>query len=255
MKKLYFLIFIAAVSAACKKTNSKPETAQPVLASSRFYYFDGSYYTQTYTYNASGLLVRDQDHTSEGRLMSSREYRYDQNKLLKEVTLNSATARVAQYQYTYQDGKPVKLEYLEYSGGSAEKIYEQLFEYKAGELQKISMNYFNGPPSYYILVTRTGRNITGQKTYLLPGGVLSEETTYEYDSHINPYNRLGFPDLGNPRYASANNVIRILTTKTATGLTEEISSEFEYNAAGLPLRQDNRFKDGRRLHEQSYTYR
>ncbi|HKG07925.1 MAG TPA: hypothetical protein VKB19_15775 [Pedobacter sp.] len=261
MKYIYLLALIAITTIACEKGSRgpglEPPKSDPVpgsLKSSNFYYVDGSYYVKHYNYDGSGKLISDQDKTPESVLMSSREYAYNNDGQLSILSLRSATAKVAEHAYTYQAGVLVKSEYRENTGGTFTTIFEQVFEYSAGKISKVTVNHSNAVPSYYITYLWNGNNVTGQKRYGLPAGNLLEETVYEYDNKPNPYYKLGMPKDGNPRYSSVNNVTLNSTKLAATGITEQIIAEFEYNTSGLPVKQDNRFKDGRKLHEQSYFY-
>jgi hypothetical protein len=255
MKKLYILLAVVLAAGACKKepVSPPPVGTKEVLTSLKFYYLDGTYYQQFYEYDASGNLMRDEDRTSEGRLMSFRQYYYEKGKL-KDVTLNSSTSKMAQYRYTYTDNKPTRFVYQEYKDGTIRNLYEQLYEYDESGLSRITVNNFDGSQSYYINLTWEGKNVKSQKIYVLPAGNLTDETIYEYDTAVNPLGKLGSLSVGNPRYNSVNNVTKITNTKASTGLVEEIISDFEYDSSNRPVKQYNRFKDGSKLHEQSYNY-
>lgn len=254
MKKLYSAILIALLAVGCRKKDPEPPVSyKEVLTSSKFYYVDGTYYEKFFEYDHSGNLIRDEDRTSEGQLMSFRSYHYEGGKLI-DVILNSASSKVAQYHYSYQNNKPVKFIYQEYKNGTIRNLFEQLYEYEGSSVSKITVNNFDGSPSYYINLTWEGKNIKSQKTYSLPKVDLTEETVYEYDTAVNPLNKIESTSVGNPRFNSVNNVTKITTTKSSTGITEEIISDFEYDSSNRPIKQYNRFKDGSRLHEQSYNY-
>lgn len=256
MKKLNILLFIVAVATtACKKPiNIQPDLpSKDVLTSSRFYFLDGSFYEQFYTYDVAGNLMRDEDRTSAGALMSSREYYYTSGRLI-DVILNSATAKVAQYHYSYDGDKVSRMVYQEYKNGVIKNVFEHKYEFEGDCLKKLTVNYFEGFGSHHIMYEWEGKNIRSQKKYLLPQNVLDEETVYEYDNSVNPLYRIGSPVVGNTRYNSANNVTRISTFRVSSGQTEDIFIDFEYDDARRPVKQYNRFGDGRKLHEQSYSY-
>jgi len=263
MKYICLLVFMALTAISCKKESGKPEEEikpetdllRGSLKTANFYYIDGTYYVKHYIYDDRGKLIRDEDKTQEGVLMSSRRYEYDVYRNLHILSLWSATAKVAEHTYTYNnDSKLSKSEYKEYANGQLQAIFEQVFEYRNDRLYKVIVNHFNDPGSYYIILSWDGGNIISQKRYDLSSGLLTEETVYEYDDKINPYHHRGMPSDGNPRYSSINNVTKNTTTTTATGTTLQIIAEFEYDTSDQPVKQDNRFSDGRKLNEQSYTY-
>lgn len=262
MKYICLLAFLALTAISCKKDSGKPEEELKTepdllrgsLKTSNFYYIDGTYYVKHYSYDNRGKLIKDEDKTQEGTLMSSRQYEYDVYRKLRTLSLWSATAKVAEHAYTYNNDRLVKSEYKEYVGGQLQVIFEQVFEYKNERLYKVIVNHFNSPASYYIILNWDGGNIISQKRYELSSDQLTEETVYEYDDKINPYHHLDMPSDGNPRYSSVNNATKNTTTTIATGVTTQIVAEFEYDTSAQPVKQYNRFSDGRKLNEQSYTY-
>ena len=252
MKKLeVFTVFLLTLLAGCKKEGSETDQSRARVKESKFYYFDGTYYQQYYQYNQAGQLIRDEDRRDDGALMSFREYQYTAS-LLNSVNLHSAHARVAETKYIYEGQKLRRQEYFEVKETGIEKVFEQVYDYDEDVLRKITCNYFNHVPSYYITIEYDGKNISRQKTFRIPQNTLKEDAVFEYDDKINPFYGL-MPVSGNARYNSFNNLVKVSTSFLPEGSVQEINIRYEYQN-GLPVKQFNVLSDGTRLHEQTYIY-
>ncbi|WP_256009469.1 hypothetical protein [Desertivirga xinjiangensis] len=252
MKKLKILgALLCVLIASCQKEDSESAHPQSRVRESKFYYFDGTYYRQYYYYDASGQLVRDEDRRDDGALMSSRQYQYEANHL-SSVSLHSAHARVAETKYIYEGDKLRRQEYFEIKETGAEKVFEQVYDYNEEVLNKITVNYFNHVPSYYVIVEYKGNNISRQKTFRIPENTLKEDAVFKYDNKINPFYNL-MPTLGNARYNSVNNLIKVKTTRYPEDTVQEVNIRYEYQN-NLPVKQFNALSDGTKLHEQTYSY-
>lgn len=256
-KNLLFasLLFVFAAVIACKKTvcPEVPGNRSCQFMDSKFYFIDGSWYKETYTFNAAGYLTAIIDTRQDGGLMSRQEYIYENNRLVAE-NIYSLHSKVAEYKFIYSGGQLAKMEYIENRVAGDVLVYDRTFEYTNNRLLRTTdTNYYFKYASYNVF-TYTGRNISRVRTYKGTTNELTEDVELVYDEKKNPFAGFFPVGMGLARYDCPNNVVLTKEhVRNGDPSNTEYAAVFTYNANGYPVAQRNR--QGRTdIHEQSFEY-
>jgi hypothetical protein len=260
MKYLYVLLALATIYAtsSCKKERQPPVPPQTDsvyrVSTAKFYFIEqASFYNETYSYDAKGRILKMENTQPNGTLMGFQTYERDQDQLKAYHLHNNAAVKVASHICHYENNQLKKLTYTEFRPAPVE-VFEHAYEYTQGLLTKSTYTNTATGASYYAVFTWTEGNITRIVSYNLPDSTWMEENRMEYDNKPNPfYNLGGLPD-GNARYNSRNNVVRSLVMNEDGSLKQEFLLEYVYNEKGYPIDVFSSFPDGKKLHEQTFTY-
>lgn len=188
--------------------------------------YDGIQFNDTgyseYTYGSNGFVSTIANFTSDGNPAYSKNYSYNSNNQLTELTLFNQSITTTQT-FTYEDGLLVK---SEFSPDNA-KIYTY-----SNENNTISVFRTISPGTIedatYIINFYPLNNTSNVTDYY--GNI---EQTYTYDIMKNPMLLLFPPDFLNLNSVNKHN---ISTESEPDGLIGK-SYEYEYNSEGYPLKK------------------
>lgn len=248
------IVLFLAVMACEKVVCPDPEqnnTCQ--LTSSKFYYFDGTWYNEAYTYNAAGYLTGVTDTRQDGGFMSRQEYIYDGKRLKQKNLYSNANVKVAEFRYIYEGDKIKKEEYYELKP-AAVLVFERTYAYKNGKLERVDEKNVNINTATYILYTHSGKNVTRIKTYRAADNVLTNDVEMEHDNKRIPLYAAFPAAVSAIHQLSANNNVRIKELVVNGQVSDKVyESTYSYNANGYPLEQSTEY-GSKNIHEQSFTY-
>ncbi|UYQ95168.1 hypothetical protein MKQ68_08665 [Chitinophaga horti] len=247
---LLFLAVIACEKVVCPEPDDKPSCKVQTL---RFYYVDGTYYTETYTYNELGFISEVTDKNHNGGFMSRQEYMYAGNKVAKKKLYDFNNKQVAEFHFSYTGNKLDKEEYYEFSPDTA-LIIERTYQYKNNRVYRIDEKNLNVNTANYSIYTFTGANVTRIKTYKTADNTLTNDVELAYDNKKNPYYGAYPDDPGNFRANSPNNMIKLIEhVKQGNPVGTSFVTEYTYNVNGYPVDQSTIYGD-KKIHELSYSY-
>jgi len=256
MKYLYgaILLTVICTAASCKKDrNPAPSPSKDAayrVSMAKFFFIDQSYYTEQYSYDPQGLLVKVTDRRQDGVLMSFQAYERKNGQLQAYHLHNNASVKVATHACEYEDKRIRKMTYTEFKPGPV-LIFDRTLAYTQELVTKVT---YTGTLPYSTTFTWSQGNITRIVTHNLPDNTLKEETILEYDNKLNPYFNIGGIQDGNARYNSRNNITRIKTLGADGAVKQEFTLTYEYNAKGYPTASFTTYPDGKKIQEQTFEY-
>lgn len=248
---LLFLIAMACTRVVCPEPDERPSCQ---LESSRFYFFDGTYYTETYAYNAAGYITGITDTRQDGGLMSRQEFIYEGNRLLEQRLYDNANKHVAGFHFFYNAGKLLKESYYELKPDTV-RVIERTYEYHNGKVLRINEKNLNVNTASYNVFQHYGDNISRIKTYNAANDVLTDDVEMLYDNKPNPFYN-AYPDLpGLVKSSSPNNVTKLIEhVRNGQPAGTAFISTYKYNGNGYPTEQHTEY-GSKTIHEQSFTYK
>jgi hypothetical protein len=152
------------------------------------------------------------------------------------------TTDYSDFEYTSNGELSKKVNYY-FNNGNALLTTYQTYEYSNGHVSKLSeFNPQDKLIQYETFQYDSVGNITKISRYLLDvegNAGLNSVTSYEFDNKINPF--IIFNSTGEPgKFTNLNNITREITV-TYFGASEqkyEISTVYEYNGLGLPVKSN-----------------
>ena len=198
-------------------------------------------FTNTYFYSPGGRLEREE--------YASYDTEKKEFELLWTVTFSYQDNRVSETKKVFtQGGDPDYVRYTYGANGklSAMDVQEDVHTvatvtYDASDTTSVFYQHSNGRSFTYRFFTKNG-NITYEQT-LNDSHQLSGETTYEFDSHTNPYSQLGYTDVFFTNF-SQNNKTSTVGKYYSDAFPNSVPDTYEYtyNTAGLPTQQTIHYK-------------
>jgi|GEM_PF-5423692 len=241
MKKITFMLLVAASLFGCKKSSNeripdpKPSTKTRLLTT-RTLNPNGHYILETSSYNDNGLLKKEVSKDETTGLNIIQEYFYA-SKVLEYSIISSDTRRIARINYFHANDRLVKMDYMEYDEiGTPNLSFSRTLEYSGNLLSKMTTFSSLNNSMYYEIFTYLGENLTATKTYSM-NGVIQNLSEYLYDIELNPYK-------GNPgknqqaQGLSKNNVMRVrYTDYNNPTANSDRRYEYEYNSEKYPVKR------------------
>lgn len=186
-----------------------------------------------YVYSSSGRLSEEKYYyydveTKEYVLSMTSTFSYDGENVSKISRKNEESGHVSTTTYTYNAGKPVKID-IDDSIDT-----EITITYETDTIQAF-YDHSNGRSFTYRFST-TGNNISFSRI-IDDSNVVASKVSHEFDLGFNPYKLLKFTDPFFDNF-SRNNRVKT-TSQYFTHQPESVASsyEYEYNGRNLPVRK------------------
>jgi hypothetical protein len=186
---------------------------------------------------ANGKLAAELNYDSNGKLVSinyvdygTASFEYGPDGLLVKYHEQILGVSV-DASYSYDSEGIITVAALDSSSGNVTMIYRvEFLKDTQGRLDK-GLYFQNGEQIGYITYVYDGKgNTTGMTFYANDGSTSTQ--VFRFDDQINPYRQVL-----NPYIVQKNNVVYTRYEVSGGFIPQEYSATFEYNAAGLPVKE------------------